>query len=382
MLYNHKTKQFLRKAMLLFFLAILSSIGFAQVFTNKEVGKKNADFIDSLKKSDYPYSLPILGAKATKAGYNLPYSAGVSANYFWQISDLIIENLSVGFNNGPMYDLDEIVRFDKAEATASAFTVRPDIWLFPFLNIYGILGKAQASTEVGFGVYVKDSANNDVQVTSASTLIEFNTTTYGIGFTPTIGVGGGFLALDMNVAWTDVPQLSKPARSFVFGPRLGKNFKINRPEQTIAIWVGAFRVKLNSETNGSIALSDVLPGGEFGSKIDQGIEKVAKTQQEVDAWWASLTPPQQQNPVNQAKYNTANRVLDRAGELLASADNAVNNISNATVQYSMDKRPKDPWNFIVGSQYQLNKHWMLRGEFGFLGSRTQYLLGLQWRFGL
>jgi hypothetical protein len=46
----------------------------AQVFTNKEVGEKNAALIDSLKKTEYPYSLPILGAKATKAGYNLPYS--------------------------------------------------------------------------------------------------------------------------------------------------------------------------------------------------------------------------------------------------------------------------------------------------------------------
>ena len=87
MLYD-KTKQFLRKVILMFFLAIFSSVVFAQVFTNKEVGKKNADLIDSLKKSEYPYSLPILGAKATKAGYNLPYSAGVSAQYFWQQSDL------------------------------------------------------------------------------------------------------------------------------------------------------------------------------------------------------------------------------------------------------------------------------------------------------
>ncbi len=82
MLDNCKPKQFLRKAMLMFFLAILSSIVFAQVFTNKEVGKKNAVLIDSLKKSEYPYSLPILGAKATKAGYNLPYSAGVSTQLF------------------------------------------------------------------------------------------------------------------------------------------------------------------------------------------------------------------------------------------------------------------------------------------------------------
>ena len=382
MLYRKKPKQFLRKIMLMFFLAVLSSVVFAQVFTNKEVGQKNADLIDSLKKSEYPYSLPILGAKATKAGYNLPLSAGLSAQYFWQESDLIIDNLQVGFNNGPMYNLDEIVRFDLARATASATTVRPDIWLFPFLNIYLILGKAKASTEVGFGVWVPDSSGTDQQITSASTLIDFNTTTYGFGFTPTIGVGGGFLALDMNWAWTDVPQLDKPARSFVFGPRLGQNFKLKDPRRTIAIWVGGFRVDISSGTNGSIALSEVLPVDQLGSKVDEGIQKVGNAQQQVDAWWASLTPAQQQNPVNIAKHNTANRALSRAGEILASADKAINTITTSTVQYSMDKRPKDPWNFIVGSQFQLNKHLMLRAEYGFLGSRTQYLVGLQFRFGL
>ena len=103
---------------------------------------------------------------------------------------------------------------------------------------------------------------------------------------------------------------------------------------------------LSSETNGSIALSEVLPPGEFGSKVDQGIAKVGNAQQQVDAWWAGLTPPQQQNPVNEAKHNAANRALARAGEILASADNAISTIATSTVQYSMDKRPKDPWNFI------------------------------------
>jgi len=353
----------------------------AQVFTNKEVGKKNADLIDSIKKSEYPYSLPILGAKATKAGYDLPYSAGFSAQYFWQESDLIIDNLNVGFNNGPMYNLDGLVRFDKAFATASAFTVRPDIWLLPFLNIYGIFGKAQASTEVGFGVWIPDSSGTDKQIFSSGTTIDFNTSTYGFGFTPTIGVGGGFLALDMNWAWTDVPQLDKPAQSFIFGPRLGKNFKLNKKGQTVALWAGGFRVKLSSRTDGSISLSEVLPA-DFGSKVDQGIQKVGNSQQQVDAWWAGLSTAEKNNPVNEAKYNAANRALTRAGEILESADKAINTIGNSTVQYSMDKKPKDAWNFIVGSQYQLNKHFMLRGEVGFLSSRTQFLVGMQYRFGL
>jgi hypothetical protein len=117
-------------------------------------------------------------------------------------------------------------------------------------------------------------------------------------------------------------------------------------------------------------------------KVDQGIEKVGEKQVEVDEWWNGLSQIEQQNPVNQAKYNTANRTLDTAGNILNSADAALNDDQYATVQYSLDKSLKDKWNFIIGSPYQLNKHWMLRAEYGFLGSRTQFLTSLQYRFGL
>lgn len=372
------------KLFILLLFAILSVSSYAQVFTNKEVGKKNEALADSLKQSEYPYVLPIWGDKATKAGFSLPYSAGVSVQYFGQESLLIIDNLLVGFNNGPMYNLDGIVRFDEAKALASAVTVRPDIWLFPFLNIYGILGKAQASTDVNFGVWIPDSTGVEKEILKAGTTVDFNTTTFGIGVTPTIGVGGGFLALDMNVAWVDVPQLSKPARSFVFGPRFGKNFKLKKPEQSVAIWVGGFRVAIASGTNGSLNLSEVLPdgGAEAGAKIDQGIQRVGDAQVQVDTWWSNLGTLGQNNPVNKAKYEAANAALERAGEILNAADVAVNTITSSTVQYSMDKTVKDAWNFIVGGQFQVNKHLMFRAEAGFLGSRTQVLGGIQYRFGL
>lgn len=370
--------------LILSFCLLASIPTFAQVFSNKEVGKKNAELADSLKKSDYPYALPIWGDKVTKAGYNLPYSAGLSVQYFWQESAIIIDNLEVGFNNGPMYNLDGIVRFDESKAKAQAITARPDVWLFPFLDVYGIFGVSNAATDVNFGVWVPDSTGVEKEVLKAGTVVEFSTTTYGFGMTPTIGVAGGFLALDFNMAWTDVPQLTKPARTTVFGPRFGKNFKLKKPEQSIAVWVGGFRVGLRSETAGSISLSEVFPegGGEVSAKIDQGIEKVGDAQEQVDAWWGDLSQQEQSNPVNKAKYETANAALGRAGEILSAADAAVNTISTSTVQYSMDKTIKDAWNFIMGTQFQYNKHWMIRCEVGFLGSRTQVMTGLQYRFGL
>jgi len=95
-----------------------------------------------------------------------------------------------------------------------------------------------------------------------------------------------------------------------------------------------------------------------------------------------LTPVQQANPINVAKHNTANNALETAANFLTSIDGALSTIGNSTVQYSLEKAPKDMWNFVVGSQYQLNRHFMLRAEAGFLGSRTQFMSSLQYRFGL
>jgi hypothetical protein len=383
MFYHDNIKPVFPKAMLLLFFTIFSAVAFGQVYSNKEVGEKNAELIDSLKSTEYPYILPIWGEKVAKLGYNLPYSAGLGVNYLWQKSDLVIENLSVGFNNGPMYDLDEVIRFDNTTSEAGVLSIRPDVWVLPFLNVYGILGVGKPSTAVGFGIWVPDSTNTWKKVADYTTKTNFSSTTFGLGMTPTIGVAGGWLALDMNCAWTDVSALDKPVFTYVFGPRLGKTFKFKKPEQNIAVWVGGFRVKFSSDTKGSISLSDVVSGdGGVQAKVDAGQQKVADAQVQVDTWWNGLTPPQQNNPVNKAKYETANQALTAAGNILNAADGAISTISTSTVQYSLDKKVKDKWNFIVGSQFQLSKHWMLRMEYGFLGSREQFLGGLQYRFGL
>lgn len=356
---------------------------FAQVTSDKVVGKNKSAEIDSIKNSTYPYLFPIWGDKVTKAGFKLPYPAGISVNYFWQKSELVINNLNVGFNGGPKYNLDEIVRFNETVSEASIINIRPDIWVLPFLNVYGILASAKPSTAVGFGVWVPDTNNNWREVFSYDTKAKFTAQSIGFGLTPTMGIGGGWIALDMNCTWTDVSSLDKPVFSYVIGPRFGKTFNFKKPERNVAVWVGAFRVSYSSATNGSINLNEVIQGdGSLSAKIDAGQQKVYETQQDLETWWNNLSSIQQENPVNKAKYEQGNRALTAAGNVLNQAEGAVNTVSNSTVDYSLDKKVKDKWNFIVGSQFQLNKHFMVRAEYGFLGSRQQFLTGIQYRFGL
>jgi len=356
---------------------------FSQVYTDKVVGEKNETLIDSIESTEYPYVLPIWGAKATAKGFQLPYSAGIGINYLWQESSLIIDDLMVGFNYGTMYDMDELIRFDDATATASGLNIRPDIWLFPFLNVYGILGVAKTSTEIDAALWLPDIDSTWSEVTTFSTKADFDAVVMGFGMTPTLGVAGGWIALDMNVAWTDVSALDKPVFTFVFGPRVGKSFKFKKhPDMNIAGWVGGFRVKFSSETAGSINLSELFPVEEMQVKVDESMARVDESALQVEDWWNGLSQLEQKNPVNVAKYEAANKLLATAGGVLTSMDAALNDDQDATVQYSLDKSLKNMWNFVIGTQFQINRHLMVRVEYGFLGTRQQVITGLQYRFGL
>jgi hypothetical protein len=353
----------------------------AQYTVDKVIGARNEALIDSLKQVKYPYVFPIWGQKVVSKGFELPYPAGLSAQYVWQKSDIVVQNLRVGFNNGPMYDLDDLIRIDKATAETSGMNIRPDFWLFPFLNVYGLFAKSQSSTTINAGLWIPDSTNTWKKAADFSTKASFNGTTVGFGLTPTFGIGGYFMAIDMNFSWTDIEQLAKPAYVFVLGPRFGKNFKFAE-ERSLADWIGGFRVHMNSSTSGSLALGDLFDTKQWQNKIDSGSMKVANAQGQVDAWWAGLTPVEQKNPVNIAKHETADAVLTRAGQFLNSASQVIGGVDQSTVQYSLEKAPKDKWNFLIGSQFQINKHFMLRAEYGFLGTRQQFIGGFQWRFGL
>ena len=53
---------------------------------------------------------------------------------------------------------------------------------------------------------------------------------------------------------------------------------------------------------------------------------------------------------------------------------------NTTVDYALDKKPAGVWNLILGTQFQLDRHWQFRFETTFLNGRTTFLVGPEYRF--
>ncbi len=59
----------------------------------------------------------------------------------------------------------------------------------------------------------------------------------------------------------------------------------------------------------------------------------------------------------------------------------VTGVADSTVLYKFIKELKYDWNMLLGFNYQHNPNWHFRAEYGFLKSKQQIMLGLNYRFG-
>ncbi len=333
----------------IFICAVQSSAQYA----TRKLSKKQEAYIDSIKQIDYPYIFPILGQGAYKKGFDIPYPAGAMGNYIWMKQGIIIENFQLGFQGNnvdmPMTPVD-FIEFGENTNTSYAVNFRPDLWIFPFLNVYGLFGYGASTTEV-----------NLVAPIPLYSSVTQNMTTQGFGVMSGFGLGPVWVAIDANWTWTKPELLEDPVLAKVLGIRMGKTFQFaNKPESNVAFWIGGMRARLNSETLGSIRLGDALPQDVWDRK-DQLVA-------DYYTWYDGLDPITQKIVDNSPIPDIVVAIDERNGD--------------AMVGYGMDKRPKEEWNMVVGAQYQLNKRWMLRTEGGIIGDRKSFLASVNYRFRL
>ncbi len=332
---------------------IITTVHSSAQYATRKLSKKQEAYIDSIKQIDYPYIFPILGQGAYKRGFDIPYPVGAMGNYIWMKQGIVIDNFQLGFQSNnvdlPMTPVD-FIEFGENINTSYAVNFRPDLWIFPFLNVYGLFGYGASTTEV-----------NLVAPIPLYSSVTQNMTTQGFGVMSGFGLGPVWVAIDANWTWTKPELLEDPVLAKVLGIRMGKTFQFaNKPESNVAFWIGGMRARLNSETLGSIRLGDALPQDVWDRK-DQLVA-------DYYTWYDGLDPITQKIVDNSPIPDIVVAIDERNGD--------------AIVGYGMDKRPKEEWNMVVGAQYQLNKRWMLRTEGGIIGDRKSFLASVNYRFRL
>ena len=89
--------------------------------------------------------LPFFGKPAVKLGYQLPRPVGVSVFTHLQAQDLQFTGLSIGVNGEDLVALDDLFLLEESSLrqTTVAFMVKGDAWIFPFLNVMVLAGRAE-----------------------------------------------------------------------------------------------------------------------------------------------------------------------------------------------------------------------------------------------
>ena len=203
-----------------FLLILILSIFFIEQanaqYASTKIKDKHEAYTDSLKQVTYDNIFPIWGQKAYEKGFDIPYPTGVMVNYVYVKQGLIIDNMRLGIQTDnldiPLTGVD-FIEFGNNYTTVNTVMVRPDVWILPFLNVYGLFGIGSSSTEVNIKFPIE-----------LKSVVEQNFRTSGIGLTAAGGIGPVWLALDGNVTWSKPELLDKAVKVKTFGIRLGQNF--------------------------------------------------------------------------------------------------------------------------------------------------------------
>lgn len=278
-------------------------------------------FIPSLGYANTSFELPIWRSEAEAAGYVLPETFGISVGYMRVEQDVNIN--SIAFDGLKLGSLPISPNFIGVETSpgfqqSDVFTVRADMWLLPFLNLYAIGGKISGYSTTNISV---DVMGHDIEsVQDQAFRLDLDGDMYGGGVVLAGGYKEWFTLVDASYTKTNLTVIEGGIDSIVVTPRLGYDF--TNYGVPIRVWGGAQYQNIEQTLKGRISELNLPP------ELYRLIELV--------------------NADNEGRF---------------------------TVEQSLTSE----WNAVVGFNYVINKNVNLVGEFGF-GDRTSAFVTLDTRF--
>ena len=236
--------------------------------SEKEVEQSQALFTSSLAGI-----FPLLGDAAREKGYNLPLAFGLSLNHTEMKQAMDVSDVRVQFYpQDKEVSAEAFFKVPEAKIKTSTNIMRLDLWVLPFMNVYGILGETKADVDLDFFVggsgaisigdplasviklkvcgvgdaecrgSVQDAIDAVNNISGNGLLIPDIKTSYaaptvGLGTTFAAGVHDFFGMYDINYTETDMGFTKNKATSLIQSTRVGWNGSAGI--WSGQIWVGA-----------------------------------------------------------------------------------------------------------------------------------------------
>ena len=214
--------------------------------------------------SRWPYALPFLADAAIERGYELPLPRGVSGIFYYVERDIEITDIRVGIDGAPLRSASKFLDLGSTSHVSVALA-RFDVWLLPFLDVYGLLGfVSNTTTTRGTATVPTLGPRPGVRMFNLSATTDLDGFVGGAGLT----VAGGYRELfamgDVNYSQTDI-GFDDRFRALIGSIRVGWNGKIQ--EVPVRLWVGGMYWGTRSTAKASVDVPNV---GRVSFEADQG----------------------------------------------------------------------------------------------------------------
>ena len=260
---------------------------------------------------------PVFGKKRRNNGMILPLPFGAGINFFQFNQDYKTTSLELSnYENDNTYTANKID--DNTNAGEMCITVRPDFWLFPFLNVYGLFGYTNGYTNYDMTLFFNESEDNpQAKGVHLKTSQDYSGPVYGFGVTGSTGYKGYFIILNYEYSVTRRQDYKEQLKYQYFRAKAGILLGHNERKAKGALWAGTAFMADKHYFEGLIPTETILPGT---------------------------------SPIN--------------GEYMLFT-------GNTTVRYH--------WNLLLGGMLNVNDHNIIVLEVGFM-HRTNFNVGYTFRF--
>ena len=381
---------------------------FTLLFNYSITAQNDSDVLDSTSNSKetilkqdygtYPYILPIWGQKAQDRGFGeklqLPF--GFSAMYVNSAMDVEITDFSLEIGNNPSLNklLQQVatvenLNFTQTTATVNGLTFRGDAWLLPFLNAYGMFSVVTGGTTVKLQpTFYTDDENGQpldtIILPEFGSEVEFNATSYGAGVTLAYAVKNIFISVDGNYTFNNSALLDQTVGLLTVSGRLGPIFKFKN-DMRLVFYIGAMYRNFSDldPNSGSLKFNEALPS--LKGTINSGLEnRRDDNQSRIDDIDEELQNNSGLTIVQKAELNAEKGLLVTKNEANSELETRLDDsgVYETEIRYAIKKDLIYPWTFEFGFNWEINKHWMVRGEYGISQYQRLLLTGVNYRFGI
>ncbi|UJZ95800.1 TonB-dependent receptor [Photobacterium damselae subsp. damselae] len=266
------------------------------------------------------FSLPIWKEKAEALGYDLPKPIGFNLSYMSLEQGIQVDSIGFSGLHLPNFIRGIDMQAEQGKQTSEVVTLRADMWLFPFLNVYALAGKmtGKSETSVNYAVSVKPllpgRPDHKIKGRIDNFSLDLDGYLYGGGIVLAGGYENWFGLVDASYTQTQLTVIDGNIDAWVISPRVGYDFhKLGVP---LRIWGGAMYQNVEQSLSGQLS---------------------------------ELGLPSALNPI----------VKDG--------------------KFHIEQRLTTEWNPIMGAQYQINPNLNLLAEFGF-GDRQSAFVSIDFRY--